>query len=123
MNWYLAALKKYADFGGRARRKEYWFFFLFYLVFYLLATVFDMVLGTYSMELEIGVLSGCFIVAMLIPALAVAVRRLHDTDRRGWWLLLMLIPIAGGIWLLVLLVLDGQAGANRFGVDPKANEG
>ena len=122
MNWYLAALKKYVDFEGRARRKEYWFFVLFYSIFVVLAIVLDIALGTFSVELEIGLLSGCFSLAMLIPSLAVTVRRLHDTDRRGWWLLISLIPIAGPIWLLVLLVLDGQTEGNRFGADPKLGE-
>ena len=122
MNWYLAALKRYVDFEGRARRKEYWFFILFYSIFVVLAMVLDIALGTFSVELEIGLLSGCFSLAMLIPSLAVTVRRLHDTDRRGWWLLISLIPIAGPIWLLVLLVLDGQTGGNRFGADPKLGE-
>ena len=122
MNWYLSALKKYVDFEGRARRKEYWFFVLFYSIFVVLAMLLDIALGTFSVELEIGLLSGCFSLAMLIPGLAVTVRRLHDTDRRGWWLLISLIPIVGPIWLLVLMVLDGHTGENRFGADPKLGE-
>lgn len=114
-------MRKYAIFAGRSRRKEFWFFMLFYLVFIILAMLMDMVLGTFSMELEIGVLSGIFGVAMIIPSIAVTVRRLHDTDRRGWWLLILLIPL-GVVWLIVLWVLDGHAGDNRFGPDPKATE-
>ena len=112
-------MRKYAVFEGRARRKEYWYFFLFYVIFVWLALFLDFVLGTFSMELEIGLLSGAFSIAMALPYVAVSIRRLHDTDRRGWWFLLQLIPIVGTIWYLVLLVLDGQAGENRFGADPK----
>lgn len=119
LNWYFAALRKYAVFHGRARRKEFWYFFLFFVIFVWLAMFLDVVLGTFSMELETGLLSGCFSVAMAVPYVAVSVRRLHDTDRSGWWFLIQLIPIVGTIWYLVLLVLDGQPGENRFGSDPK----
>ena len=119
LNWYLAAVRKYAVFQGRARRKEYWYFFLFYVIFVWLALFLDFVFGTLSMELEIGLLSGCFSIAMAAPYVGVSVRRLHDTDRSGWWFWLQLIPIVGTIWYFVLLVLDGQAGDNRFGADPK----
>ena len=119
LSWYLAALRKYFFFQGRARRKEYWYFFLFSAVFVWLAMFLDFMLGTFSMELEIGLLSGCFSIAMVAPYIAVSVRRLHDTNRSGWWFLLQFIPIVGTIWFLILMVLDGQAGENRFGADPK----
>lgn len=119
MGWYLAALRKYAVFHGRARRKEFWCFFLFYVIFYGLAVVLDIALGTVSMELGIGLLMGAYAIAMVVPYVAVSVRRLHDTNRSGWWLLISFIPIVGAIWFLVLLMLDGQAGENRFGEDPK----
>lgn len=119
MNWYLAAVRKYAVFEGRARRKEYWYFFLFYVIFVWLALFLDFVLGTISMELEIGLLSGAFSIAMALPYVAVSIRRLHDTDRSGWWFLIQFIPIVGTVWFFVLMVFDGQAGDNRFGADPK----
>ncbi|MDE0002591.1 MAG: DUF805 domain-containing protein [Rhodospirillaceae bacterium] len=119
MNWYLAALRKYAVFHGRARRKEYWYFFLFTAIFLWLTMFLDVQLGTFSMALEMGLLSGCFSLATAAPYVAVSVRRLHDTDRSGWWFLLQFIPVVGTIWYLILLVLDGSAGVNRFGADPK----
>jgi uncharacterized membrane protein YhaH (DUF805 family) len=119
MNWYLEALKRYAVFDGRARRKEYWFFILFYIIFALALVFVDGMTGTYNEEYGVGVLSGFFILAMLIPNISVAVRRLHDTDRSGWWILISLIPLIGGIWFLVLMVLDGTPGQNQYGPDPK----
>ena len=119
MNWYLEVLKKYAVFDGRARRKEYWFFYLFYFIFAIVLMTIDGMTGTSNEETGIGVLSSIYILAMIIPGLAVAVRRLHDTDRSGWWIFISLIPLIGGIWFLVLMVLDGTAGQNQYGPDPK----
>jgi uncharacterized membrane protein YhaH (DUF805 family) len=119
MNWYLEVLKKYAVFDGRARRKEYWFFYLFYFIFAFVLMIIDGMTGTSNEETGIGVLSSIFVLAMIIPGLAVAVRRLHDTDRSGWWIFISLIPLIGGIWFLVLMVLDGMAGQNQYGPDPK----
>lgn len=118
MRWYLRALRNYAVFSGRARRKEYWFFLLLTLVFTIVMALIDQVLGTYDEGTGIGLLTGLYEVAMIVPGLAVTVRRLHDTNRRGWWLLLALIPIVGGIILFVFMVLPGRKGANRFGLDP-----
>lgn len=119
LNWYLTALRKYAVFEGRARRKEFWFFVLFYLLFYLLVVIVDRVFGTYDVEWDVGLFEVCYSLAFLIPYLAVAVRRLHDTERSGWWIFIALIPIGGIVWLIVLLSLDGDSGENRFGADPK----
>jgi len=119
MNWFLEVLKKYAVFNGRARRKEYWFFYLFYIIFIIVLVLIDGVTGTLDEGTGIGVLSGIFILAMIIPGIAVTIRRLHDTDRSGWWILISLIPFIGGIWLLVLMVLDGTPGQNQYGPDPK----
>ncbi|MEE8339241.1 MAG: DUF805 domain-containing protein [Xanthomonadales bacterium] len=119
MNWYLEVLKKYAVFNGRARRKEYWFFYLFYLIIFIVLAFLDGVTGSFNESIGIGMLSGIFILAMIIPGLAVSVRRLHDTDRSGWWILISLIPLIGGIWFLVLMVLDGTSGQNQYGPDPK----
>jgi len=122
MNWYLQALKKYADFSGRARRREYWFFVLFNLIVSVVLAVCDVVLGTYSAAASIGILSGIYTLAVLIPGIAVTVRRLHDTGRSGWWILIVLVPIVGWIVLLVFMLLDTQPGQNAYGPSPKAGE-
>lgn len=119
MNWYLEALRKYATFEGRARRKEYWFFILFNVLAVVVLGIIDVVLGTSSKETGLGLLSGLYLLAVLLPALAVTVRRLHDTDRSGWWILIEFIPLIGGLVLLVFTLLDGTPGSNRFGPSPK----
>ena len=106
-------------FHGRARRKEYWFFFLFNMLFTAIAVIVDMTMGTFIDDLGVGLLQGVYALAVLIPSIAVTVRRLHDTDKSGWWIFISLVPLIGGIWLLVLLVLDGNSNENRFGGDPK----
>ncbi len=114
MSWFLAALNKYADFSGRARRKEYWFFFLFYLLIYIALIALAYVLGNIAQILIL-----IFVLAMIVPSLSVGVRRLHDIDRTGWWLLISLVPLIGAIVLLVFAVMDGTPGENRFGPNPK----
>jgi uncharacterized membrane protein YhaH (DUF805 family) len=122
MNWYLQAFKKYADFSGRARRREYWVFVLFNLIISVVLSVCDVVLGTYSAAASIGILSGIYTLAVLIPGIAVTVRRLHDTGRSGWWIVIVLVPIVGWIVLLVFMLLDTQPGQNAYGPSPKAGE-
>jgi uncharacterized membrane protein YhaH (DUF805 family) len=119
MNWYLQALKQYAVFKGRARRKEYWFFALFNLIVSVVLTGVDYMTGSLDMELGVGLLSGLYSLAILIPSLAVTVRRLHDTDRTGWWLLIAFIPLIGAIVLLVFMLLDSKPGDNQYGPNPK----
>ena len=119
MNWYLHVLKNYATFSGRARRKEYWMFFLFNVLISLGLGVLDVVAGTYSVEYETGFFSSLYSLLVLIPGIAVGVRRLHDTNRSGWWILISLIPIIGVLVLFVFMCLDSQPGTNRFGVNPK----
>ena len=121
MSWFLKVLKLYAVFSGRARRKEYWFFVLFYLIFGFVLHLIDQAMGIYDAELQIGLLEGLYSLALLIPSLAVGARRLHDTDRSAWWLLLLLVPIIGWIVLIVFMALRGQEGSNRFGPDPIAS--
>ena len=116
------ALKKYAVFSGRARRKEYWLFYLLFLLVYIFFAIIDASSGTLDPETGIGVLTGILFLAFLIPQLAVGVRRLHDTDRSGWWLLVGFIPLVGPILLIVFFCLDGSAGDNRFGENPKEEE-
>lgn len=119
MNWYLKVMKQYADFDGRARRTEYWMFVLFNMIFSVVAVVLDNVLGIAMEGIGYGPLYGLYVLAMIIPSLAVAVRRLHDTGKSGWMLLIALIPIIGSIWLLVLYATDGNLGENKYGSNPK----
>ncbi len=119
MNWYLGVLKKYAVFSGRARRKEYWLFALFNIIISVVLTVIDLLTGTFSEDAGIGLLNGIYCLAVLIPSIAVGVRRLHDTNRSGWWLLINLVPCFGPIIFLVFAVQDSQPGENRFGPNPK----
>ena len=121
MGWYLEALKKYAVFGGRSRRKEYWYFVLFSVIVSLVLSAIDALLGTLSSSTNVGLLGGIYGLAIIIPSIAVSVRRLHDIDRTGWWVLIGLVPVIGTIVLLVFAVLDGTPGQNRFGPNPKAS--
>jgi uncharacterized membrane protein YhaH (DUF805 family) len=122
MSWFLVVLRQYATFRGRARRREYWMYLLVCLGLYLLLMLADVLTGTYDLETEGGLLSGLFILGTLLPSLAVTVRRLHDTDRSAWWLLISLIPLVGQALLLYFLIQEGDEGANEFGPDPKAAE-
>jgi uncharacterized membrane protein YhaH (DUF805 family) len=119
MNWYLKVLKQYADFSGRARRKEYWMFALFNVIFIASAMILDTVLGVTIGELPYGVFYFLYSLAVLIPGLAVYVRRLHDIGKSGWMILIAIIPIIGPIWLLVLTLTDSNHGENQYGPNPK----
>ncbi|OTA20804.1 membrane protein [Xenorhabdus beddingii] len=114
MNWYLGVLKNYAEFSGRARRKEYWMFYLFNIIvcvaLFILGTAIDDVAG-FILIIIYGVLT-------LIPGLAVVVRRLHDTNHSGWWFLLTFVPL-GGLIILIFLCLEGTQGDNEYGADPR----
>jgi len=114
MNWYLKVLKQYADFSGRARRKEYWMFVLFNVIFAFVAIGID-----YMISGRPGFVYAIYILAILIPSLAVAVRRLHDVGKSGWMYLIVFIPIIGAFWLLYLFVLDSNQGDNQYGPNPK----
>ena len=119
MNWYLKVLKQYADFSGRARRSEYWYFVLFNMIFAIVAVVLDNILGTAIEGVGYGPIYGLYVLAVLLPGLAVAVRRLHDVGKSGWMFLIVLIPLIGAIWLLVLFFTDSQPGTNKWGPNPK----
>jgi len=119
MKWYLTVVKNYAGFSGRARRKEYWMFLLFNMIFAFVAAIIDNVVGTASPELGYGVFYGLYTLAMIIPGIAVIVRRLHDVGKSGWMYFIVLIPFVGVIWLLVLLLTDSDAGENQYGQNPK----
>ncbi len=112
MNWYLHVLKNYANFNGRARRQEYWMFFLINLIISLVLTFIEVKMGIFGVSL-------LYSLAIFIPSLAVSVRRLHDIDKSGWWLLIGLIPLLGAIVLIIFFIMDGTPGNNRFGASPK----
>jgi uncharacterized membrane protein YhaH (DUF805 family) len=121
MEWFLKVVRdNYANFEGRARRKEYWMFALFSSLISIALTVLDNILG-FASDGETGILSGIYSLAVFIPGIAVAVRRLHDVGKSGWMLLLVLLPIIGWIWLFVLYVTEGQVGDNEYGPDPKGS--
>ncbi|RDU37217.1 DUF805 domain-containing protein [Neobacillus piezotolerans] len=113
MEWFLKVLKDYAVFKGRARRKEYWMFTLISTIIVIVLSVIEELLGLG------GILSGLFSLAIIIPSLAVTARRLHDTGRSGWMMLLALIPLIGGIILLVFAAQDSKPGTNQYGPNPK----
>jgi len=112
MNWYIEVLKKYAVFSGRASRTEYWMFFLFNIIIAFVLAIIEGLIGSPGV---VGLLYG---LAVLIPGIAVAVRRLHDTDRTGWWLLIGFVPLVGLIVLIVFLVLPSMEGDNQYGSTP-----
>ncbi|MET9442669.1 DUF805 domain-containing protein [Streptomyces sp. NPDC006610] len=114
MHWYVDVLKKYATFSGRARRKEYWMFTLINTVIYAALLALDFGL------LGLGFIAPLYMVAVLVPTLAVLVRRLHDTGRSGWWFFISFVPLVGGIVLLVFTVSDSKPEANEYGFNPKA---
>jgi uncharacterized membrane protein YhaH (DUF805 family) len=119
MQWYLDVLRKYAVFAGRARRREFWMFTLVSFVISIVLSILDAVIGT-DYGAGYGLLATIYGLAILIPSLAVGVRRLHDIGRTGWWILIGLIPCVGLIVLLVFYAQDGQRTTNEYGPDPKA---
>lgn len=122
MNWYLEVLNKYAVFSGRARRKEYWFFVLFNILISLALAVVDFVTGSTDPASGVGLFGGIYAIGILLPSLTVTVRRLHDTNRSGWWVLLPLIPVLGSLILFYFLVLDSNPGRNEYGESPKLEQ-
>ena len=114
MNWYLAVLKNYAQFNGRARRKEYWMFVLFSCLISLVLAIVEGVIGLP------GVLSGLYSLGVLVPSFAVLFRRLHDTGRSGWWVLLLFVPLLGALAILFFTAQEGESGENAYGPNPKA---
>ncbi|OYT16867.1 MAG: hypothetical protein B7C24_05510 [Bacteroidetes bacterium 4572_77] len=121
MEWYLMVLKKYAEFNGRSRRKEYWMFVLFNMIISFALISVEHLLGI-ATSYGGGFLSNIYSLAILIPSIAVGVRRLHDIGKSGWWLLIGLIPVIGWIWIIILLATDGLPGSNEYGTNPKEGE-
>jgi len=114
-NYYLKVVRdNYANFEGRARRSEYWYFALFNFIISSILQLIDYAIGT-----DIGILGSIYSLAVFVPSLAVLVRRLHDTGKSGWYVLLVFFIIIGWIWLLVLTCTEGDNGPNEYGADPK----
>jgi len=113
MNWYIETWKKYAVFAGRAGRKEYWYFVLFNLLANILLTIIAAISSKAG-----GALLGIYTLAVFLPGLASSVRRLHDTNRSGWWLLITLVPAIGPLVLLIFMVQGSQPNENQYGPVP-----
>ena len=113
MEWYLKVLRNYAEFEGRAQRMEYWMFILFNLLVLFGIGMIEFLLGLG------GILGLLYSLAVITPSIAVSVRRLHDTGRGGWWILIGVIPVLGALILLVFYCIDGEPGDNEYGADPK----
>ena len=130
MKYYLQCLRNYAVFSGRARRKEFWLFALFNFIFaivamiidHLLGTTFKMHVGAVPVNLPYGWIYLLYCLAVLIPSLAVSVRRLHDRSKSGWFILITFIPLIGAIWYLVVVCTDSVAGTNIYGPNPKESQ-
>jgi uncharacterized membrane protein YhaH (DUF805 family) len=118
VDWAKRPLQKYADFSGRAPRAEYWWFVLFVVIGEIVLSIVDSLVGTGRIVGPYGILVTLFMLALIIPQIAVGVRRLHDTGRSGWWLLIGLIPLIGAIVLLVFFVTAGTPGDNDYGPNP-----
>jgi len=121
LEWMLLPLKRYAEFSGRSRRKEYWMFFLFSFILGIIASSIDTLLLGFPLENN-GPVNAIVSLALLIPSLAVGVRRLHDTGRSGWWMLLIFAIIIGWIALLIFFVTDSDSGNNAYGPSPKMGQ-
>ena len=126
MEWYLKVMQdNYANFNGRARRKEYWMWYLFYMIIIIIAAVADNILGLNwspgGVSIGYGWLYMITALVHLVPGLACGIRRLHDTGKSGWFLLLCLIPLLGPIIIIVFMCIDGDSEENQYGPSPKAN--
>ena len=122
ITWFMTALKKYSIFEGRARRKEYWYFILIYLLTLIPLSFVDFLTGTLDPITGLGFIGSIYMLLMLYPTLAVTARRLHDTNRSGWWQLLNLLPLVGFVVIVYFTVQDSQPGANQYGPNPKNQE-
>jgi uncharacterized membrane protein YhaH (DUF805 family) len=117
IDYYIGAFRKYADFSGRATRSEYWWFYLVTIAVSILISILESILN-----IPFGLISVLYFFISLIPNLSIQVRRLHDVDKSGWYILLNFLIIIGSIWLLILNILDSTPGANKYGPNPKGIE-
>jgi len=119
LKWYYVVLKNYAVFSGRATRGEFWYFTLLNMIFTILLGILDVVTGSYLTGSGIWFLSGGYALALFLPSIAVSIRRLHDTDRSGWWVGILMVPVIGIIVFYIFMVQNSKPGENRYGPNPK----
>ncbi|WP_310558976.1 DUF805 domain-containing protein [Flavobacterium sp.] len=120
IEWYKKVVfENYANFNGRARRSEYWYYILANLIILIVAAVIDSVTGLNFEPLPYGIIYSIYAIATFLPGIAVAIRRLHDVGKSGWFLLILFFPLIGSIWLLILACREGDQGTNQYGPDPK----
>ena len=122
MNWFLLAFKNYAVFSGRATRKEFWSFMLFYMLIDVILGQFDQALGLFNKKIEIGLLGVIFGLLLLIPSISVSTRRLHDIGKSGWWQLLVFVPLIGWIALIAFFCRKSYPFQNAYGPNSNAFE-
>jgi uncharacterized membrane protein YhaH (DUF805 family) len=125
-NHCLTVFRKYAVFSGRAQRAEYWYFYLFNIIISIILGILGKIIGVFNLTIgtagnEVNILSAIYSLAVLIPGLAVSVRRLHDVGKSGWMILINLIPLIGTIWYLILMIRDSVPGENEYGPNPKGS--
>ena len=123
MKWYIQAIKNYFNFSGRARRKEYWMFFLFNMIFGIAAMFINRMIGSNlsiaGQSIGYGIVSLLYNLFILIPSLSISFRRLHDIGKSAGWLFIGFVPFAGAIWLFIYSCMSGTVGTNKYGDDPK----
>ncbi|MEG0092133.1 MAG: DUF805 domain-containing protein [Oscillospiraceae bacterium] len=117
MNWYIKVIKSYVNFGGRARRKEYWTFALINVAIVTGLNIADAMMG-FSIG-NYGLFGSIYSLFIMLPSIAVCFRRLHDVNKSGWWLLAALVPVLGWLWIVFCLIQEGTQGTNKYGDDPK----
>jgi uncharacterized membrane protein YhaH (DUF805 family) len=120
MDWYLLAWRRYSDFAGRSRRSEYWYFFLGNLILGIVLAVVDFLLAGSILGSVTRLIDLLYSLAVLVPGIAVTIRRLHDTGRPGIWILIGFVPVVGVIVLFLFTTADSQPGSNQYGASPKA---
>jgi uncharacterized membrane protein YhaH (DUF805 family) len=118
MSGYTAVMRRYFEVSGRSNRYEFWMFVLIYFIISMVATGNDDGILGHSFATGVGILSSLVTLVHFVPSITVGIRRLHDTDRSGWWILIAFVPLIGFIWLIVLYCFEGTLGSNRFGPRP-----
>jgi uncharacterized membrane protein YhaH (DUF805 family) len=120
MNVYFTVLKKFTEFSGRSRMSEFWNFTLINFIFMGLAMILDYAFGTFISPIPFGIIFTIYFLLILLPSIAVFVRRMHDVGKSGWFVLLSFIPVIGTVWLLALCITEGNSKKNEYGPNPKA---